>query len=842
METATFVPKLPAKIDRASNHLRRISQVLLLVTLVLMPLFFVPTIPGLALFPKVFLVVFGALISFLFVSLLILRSGSVSLRFTPLILSWWLLVLMGLVSAVLAPNLQNALFGDALEIHTVGFLALLGLVMSLLPLIGNSKKFVLYLYGSLVVSAILAAALFCGRLIFGTQFLSFGLLTTLTDNFVGSFNDLGLFLGCVVMVVLVTVAQLDLPKKGLLFVAVLLGLAIIVLASVNFFLIWLLLALFSLMLLMYVLTKDRFGKPEGSVVHHNLLLGSVMVIGVVFIVSVIFLIGGTALGTAFSKTTGVNYIEIRPSLSATADILRPVYAAQALTGSGPNRFVEVWSLYKDESINGTIFWNTPFTAGGGYIPTWFVTTGLLGLIAWVLFLGAFVYTGVRTLLLNNIKDTFWFFIGTISFVAGLFIWIVALLYVPGPTILLLGAVCTGTLVIAQQKLTQNVSRTYNLLSSSKTGFVLIATVMICVIGILSAGYAATQQLSAAYIFTTATKNLPTDTTAAVQVVSERITEAYNRYPSDTYARSLANYQLSYINSLLSVNEPTPGQQQQFQKAISAALSAGTEAITRKSTDARNWQTLADIYVALALFNIEGAKERAVASYHEAEIRDPKNPLYVLQKAAMEARSGNSAEARRLALLSLNLKPNFTDALYLLSQLDIAAGDIATAITTTESIISIEAGNPGRYYQLGVLYGAIKNTSASIAAFKTAISLNPNYANARYFLAQQYIIDGKVDLAVTELEIVRGLNPDNTIVTDLITKIKSGEINAKTLTEPVQTITEGSEVTTESGVTTSGNVPNSKLLTPVNTVPAKTTTTDTKTPVVVPSTDVPTSQP
>jgi tetratricopeptide (TPR) repeat protein len=278
---------------------------------------------------------------------------------------------------------------------------------------------------------------------------------------------------------------------------------------------------------------------------------------------------------------------------------------------------------------------------------------------------------------------------------------------------------------------------------------------------------------------------------------------------------LATYQFAYLNNLLGLTEPTTAQQQQFQNAISAALNASTLAISLKATDARNWQMLADVYAALSVLNIEGAKERAFESYKKAEALDPKNPLYVLQKATIEARGGNSEEARRLAMLALQLKPNFTDALYLLSQLDIAEGDIQTAITMTESIISLEASNPGRYYQLGVLYGAVKNTDAAISAFTTAVNLNPSYANARYFLAQQYILKGDTEKAIAELQVVRDLSPDNATVSDLIEKIKSGEVTAATLTES-QTIAETTSVTTENDVTTTNSVPDRDLLSPVNT--------------------------
>ncbi len=816
METATFVPKLPTKPDQVGRLLRKISQLIFVVTIVIMPLFFIPGMGGLTLFPKVYFVLFGSLLSLLFMSLVILRHGSIGIRQSPLLVAWWLIVAAALLSAFLAPNFSAALFGDALEIHTVGFLALIGLVISLTQSVANTKRTTMVIYGALALSSVLVSVLFLARVVFGADFLAFATLPNVTDTMIGSFNDLGLFIGCLVMMALVALAQLELPNRGLIAVGILLVVSLVVLACVNFFFVWVLIALFSLMLLMYVLTKDRFGiTPAASVSHRPLPLGSVSLIGLVFLVSAIFLVGGSTLGSSVSNQTGINYIEIRPSLSATTDILRQVYANNAFTGFGPNRFSEAWSLYKDPTINNTIFWNTPFNAGGGYIPTWFVTAGIVGVLAWVLFFGLFVYTGFRALLNTVSVDTFWFFMGTISFVGGLYVWILSFFYVPGPTLLLLGAVCTGTLIVAKQVLVPTAQKSLHLLSNSKTGFVLIASVMIVILGIFAVGYGATKQVSAAYVFATAPSWITPDVTDPVAMISERIARAYSMYPTDTYARSLAEYQLSYLSKLLTLQSPTASEQQQFQNAISAALNASTQAIARKSTDARNWQILGDIYSGLSLLTIEGAQARAFESFARAEVLDPQNPYYVLQKATMVARAGNASEARRLAQLSLDLKPNYTDALYLLSQLDIAAGDIATAVKTTESIISIEANNPGRYYQLGVLHGALQNTDEAINAFTKAITLNPSYANARYFLAEQYLIKGDKAAALTQLEIIRDLSPENTAVNLVIDKINSGTLPVGQFT-PDTNLPEGSTVTTSNDVTTTSEVPKTPLLTPVNT--------------------------
>lgn len=832
METATFVPKLPSKPDRVSNLLRRACQFFLIGGIMVMPLFFIPGQATVAMFPKIFLLVFVCLVTGFFYSLYILRTGMLSLRPSLVLLSWWLVVAVSALAALLSPNVQNAFFGDALEIHTVGFLALLGLLMSLTMTLGTSKRAVLAVYGSVIVSVSIAGLLLFGRILFGVDFLSLGVLRTLTDTLVGSFNDLGILAGLIVLVSLVTLAQLELPKRGLVAVGGVLVISLGVLMSVNFFFLWIVIGIFSLLVMMYILTKDRFGVAQEAQAHpHPTLVVQSLLVGMVCVVCALFLVAGSSIGAWLSTTSGINYIEIRPSFSSTFDVMRQTYAQNAILGAGPNRFAEVWNLYKNVEINDTVFWNTTFNAAAGYIPTWFITSGVLGVLAWLAFIVLFLVRGVRMLLTNAASDSFWFFIGSISFVSSVYIWVLAFVYVPGPTVLMLGAVTTGIMVLASYELAPTATRKFNFLSNSRTGFVLIAVVMAYIIASLIVGYSVVQQFKAAYQFSNALTGITNNDTAAVALVSGRIANAYDLHSSDLYARTLATYQLTNVTNLFALPEPTQEQQQQFQTAIANALNAGTEAIAQKPTDARNWQVLGDIYASLSVLRIEGSKERAFESYAKAEALDPRNPYYVLQKAYMEGRDGNADEAKRLALLSLQLKPNYTDALYFLTQLDINAGDIESAIVKTEAMVTLEPNNPGRFYQLGVLYGALARTDDSIAAFSEAIRLNATYANALYFRAQQFVVKGDTKAALADLEVVRELNPDNNDVKEFINGINNGTITKPSA--PTTTISDGAGATTVNEVTTSNEVPDSEVISPVNTTPDK-PTNDPVTPATDPA--------
>jgi tetratricopeptide (TPR) repeat protein len=277
-----------------------------------------------------------------------------------------------------------------------------------------------------------------------------------------------------------------------------------------------------------------------------------------------------------------------------------------------------------------------------------------------------------------------------------------------------------------------------------------------------------------------------------------------------------------MQAILATENPTEADTARLNEAASVALQAANEAILIRGNDARNWSVRGDAFTLLAAIGYEDAGARAIADYNEARARDPQNPYYDFQAAGLAVAAGNEEEARTKIGEALARKSNYTDALVFLSQLEIARGNIKEAIKTTESLLVFEPNNPGRYYQLGVLYGADNNAAAAISAFTNALTLNPQYANARYMRALQVLAQGDQATATAELEMVRDMNPDNASVSELIEKIKRGEVTTNTGTPAA--VTEPEAVTRDGEAVTTDTDPNSPLVSPVNTVPENASST------------------
>lgn len=816
MQTNETVSAPKSTRDPISTALHRVSQNIFIAVFGVLPIFFLPVAYAPFEYSKILMIIIGVMVAVIFFSLSVLRSGTITINTPSSLLLMWLIPITALVSALLSGDVSDSMIGDTFVTQSALFLALLAFVASAVTLVMSQKTAIMRFYIVLLGVSIVLGLYHLIRMVFGAGALSFGVFESSVATPLGSWNDLGLFFGLAVILSLVALEQLPLTKHGKIIIGVIVSLALIVLAAVNFFAVWLVLGFVSLVMLIYSLSKERFGSAPTSFVpgEKSSSAASVIVSVSVFLVSFLFIIGGTAVGGAISNLTDISYIEVRPSVSATADIAKAVYGDSAFTGVGPNKFVDAWRLYKDPSINQTIFWSTDFNSGNGYITTLFVTTGVLGAIAWLVFFVVYLRTGARMLFASQGGDRLLFFIATSSFIASVYLWGLSTIYVPSATMLILAALFTGITFSVYSSLVPNSSRTIVFGTDRRTGFLLVTCVMVLIVGSVTTMYLSGRHYAASYVFAQGLSNITEGT--SLEEIERSISSAYDLSQSDVYARQVAGYQVARMNALLSVAEPTPEQQQQFQAAVANGINAGQLAVDTDGSDALNWSTLGAIYSVISVAGIEGAYDRSKEAYTQARALDPNNPTHILAEAQLESRNGNLEAAKTLVEDAIRLRPTYTEAVLFLSQLEVAAGNLEGAINSTVASVRLEPNNPFRYYQLGVLYSSNADLEGATASFERAVALDENFANARYFLALAYAEQDRIDDAVAQLEKVAELNPENQDIPALIAQLKSGgDLPRLSSDTPPVSSAESDAVVTEGDQVTTEDVPDSPLISPVN---------------------------
>ena len=198
-------------------------------------------------------------------------------------------------------------------------------------------------------------------------------------------------------------------------------------------------------------------------------------------------------------------------------------------------------------------------------------------------------------------------------------------------------------------------------------------------------------------------------------------------------------------------------------------------------------------------------ERSVELY-------PTNPALSLLLARLELANNDSIRARELIAEALQLKTNYTEAIFLLSQIEIQEGNIGQAIQSVQAATVIEPNNPVVFFQLGLLHYNERNNQESIQAFERAVGLNSLYSNARYFLGLTYNRVDRTNDAIEQFERIEELNQDNEEVKSILVNLRAGrspfsssdgevveppeERDELPLEEPIGEESEGDGITTD----------------------------------------------
>ena len=749
--------------------------ILLLVTF-LVPVFFMPVAFISTQFGTSLLFAFGVILALLVYIIAALFYGELSLP-SP---AKWVLGVTALVPLVYTlAGIANgfsrmSFFGYTFDISTVGFMVLGFAYLFMVSLLFRNSNRIFYSYFAFVLSAIILSLFLLIRIIFGEGVLSFGLFTTLTSSMVGSWNNVGIFFGITAILSLLTYEMVKVSKvmKWLLLVALVFSL--LFLALVNFDTLWTIVAITSFLFMLYstynsqvfsfgqLSIKERFSKIPRCT-------------AVVFLVSVVFVIWGGYIGSFLSNALNVTNVEVRPTLSVTLDIARKTIMSRPLFGSGPNTFTTQWLTWKPDDIVSTIFWNTDFANGIGLIPTFAVTTGIVGVLSWLLFLGFYIYLGVKSIFVK-IEDNFSKYLLTSSFFISVYLWFMTFMYMPSTVIFILTLFFTGLFFasVYMNGIIKVETKTFSL--NPKTGFVSSLVLVGVFLACITLGYGLYKNSESLWYFQKSSYALNTGND--VNLSEQYMLKAISSVPNDVYYRALSEIEIIKLNQILSQDPKTvkaEDAQKQFSDTLTSAIKAGIAAKDADQNNYLNWIALGRVYEAVSIpeLKVEGAYESAQFAYGEALRYNPKNPGIFILYSRLAATKKDLKAAKNYALQAIQLKRNYIDAYFLLSQLEVEDNNLKGAIESVTAASVIDPTNSGVFFQLGLLKYNSNDFDGAIEALEKAIEITPNYANAKYFLGLTYEKNGEHSKAIKEFEELKITNPDSEEVATILANLKAG---------------------------------------------------------------------
>ncbi|MCR4330394.1 MAG: tetratricopeptide repeat protein [Patescibacteria group bacterium] len=759
-------------MDKQNNSLfllDAISSGFLVATTFLLPIFFLPANVVSIDFAKGGLLAIFVSLSFLLWLVARLKEGVLNIPRSFVLFTAASVVVVFLVSSLLSPAVKVSLFGLGHETGTFIVFLVLFLLMFLSSVFFQNMDKILHVYSALVVAALILALYQGARLIFGVDFLSFNAFTSSASNLFGKYNDMALFFGLTGVFSLVTLQLLTLRGSMKIIFHVLLFISLFFLTLANFSLAWILMGIFSVLVLVYGLSFERKRAEVTSdvpvAVNHIPFTPLV-----VAIVSLLFLLPGN-LGNVLSTSLGISQVEVRPSWGATLEIASRSLFENPVFGSGPNRFEQQWFSLKPDGINNTLFWDTGFAFGIGMIPTFATTLGIAGILAWVLFLLSFLYTGVKALITPHKDRLINYFIFS-SFLSASYLWIVAVFYVPNIVNLSFAFLFTGIFVAMLTK--GGLERNYKIsvVDNPRIGFITVLLLIVMIVSSAVLEYFFVQRFLSGFMFNKAIAafNVGGD----INSTESSMLRATELYEYDMYLRALSELQTVRFGNILSISDVSEDVlREQFQNTLGNAISYARRATEADATNYLNWESLGNVYASVVPLNIEGAYDNALASYEKALEKNPKSPALYLTLARLEVARGDIEKARARIEESLTLKQDYAQAIFFLSQIEAKEGNIRAAIESTERASLIAPNDIGVFFQLGFLKYKDGNYSGAIVALERAVMLNPVYANAKYFLGLSYDQVGRRNDAIAQFEDIGELNPENSEVKEILNNLRGG---------------------------------------------------------------------
>jgi len=603
--------------------------------------------------------------------------------------------------------------------------------------------------------------------------VTLGVLSGSATSIIGSWHELGIIAGLFVFLS-AALYQNEALAGYWKWCALLLGvISVVMLFVVNMVDIWYMLAGVMLLYAVY----------EWYVSRAKLVLRRIVTAAVIGLIALIGGFGGTFIYENMPARMQILQTEVRPSWSGTFAIGMDSMNGfvPAVLGSGPNTFSTQWSLYKPQLVNATDFWNVDFNAGVGFVPTTFVTVGLLGILAWLSLFAALLWSGYRFLRDRLSTDVAPLYVAILG--AALYLAFFHVLYVPTAALSLLTFLLFGIIaafegyraafpIAVQSAQIPDLHAWPNwrraiLYPARLVGiFLLVIAILIAALWTLRASISDVLVNRSVVLYATTR-----DAQRSLALLQKALAVYSN---NDRAHRAAVELGLVRLGELVALGDTTDQATAQLQVSLETTIQHGLAAVSINNGDYQNWLALAGLYKELAGAGVQGAYESALSAYEKAAADNPSNPTPLVQIAQLNVAQNRLAGALVRLNKALELKPDLVAALYLRSQVHASEGRFQEALQDAEKVVMLAPQDALGWYNLGTIQyysGSYANAAANL---EKAIALQGDYANALFILGLTYDKLGRKDDALTVLTRVAEMNPKDVELSTIIKNIREGQ--------------------------------------------------------------------
>lgn len=687
----------------------------------------------------------------------------------------WLVLLLPisyLLSYGVSSDRSVGLLGYSLETDTLAFVAVASIAFLLSFFLFRRLGSIRLLLVGVGVTAVVGIIFQFISIFFGTRVVP-AVFSNPSINLVGKWNDLGLLVGVLTLMLVVTLASSRMSLVKRVGAGVLALVSVLFLALVQFPLIWGLLLAFSILLGAWLFIVRKHPESPSSLPWVAIGTG---------VVSILLLLWGAAVGGGLTKVFPVTSFEVRPSFTTSLDIIRASHGSSVkefVVGTGPNTFSNSWFSHKPAVINQSQFWNLDFNVGYSTFITALGTVGVLGALAWCVPLLLVLIGLIRVVRNPGLFNWYEQTTAVSAAFVSIFLGVAMLFYPPSESIILLMYALAGASFAFAMK--NDISaETAAAPARMHRVWQVAALVVLALVGTIGyytfRRYNTEVHVNKGIVALSANDTLTALNEANAALASERTGDSLQ------FATQAGVTALQQI--IQTSKNPSTEVQQQFASLAQTTITTGKQATEVNPSDYRAHLWLARTYDVLAGVGVEGAYDQAKQFYASAAKINPTNPAIPLALARLQAVRGDARGTTDALKQALTLKPDYTDAILFAVQLYVADKDINNAILAAKAAVNSAPGVPSIWFELGLLYYSANDMKDAAVAFEQAVKLQTDYANAKYFLGLSYAALGKSAEAIQQFRDLAVTNPDNSEVKLILSNLEAGKPPFNGATPPV----------------------------------------------------------
>lgn len=422
-------------------------------------------------------------------------------------------------------------------------------------------------------------------------------------------------------------------------------------------------------------------------------------------------------------------------------------------GSGLGTFALDFSKHKPGELNETNQWQVRFDRAGSHIAQLLATTGILGLLSYLLVIFWFL---VASLFFLKDKRNFPFVFG------GILLFVAQALYSQDLGLqvlfwlfLALGVACFE---VPKKEFRFSLKR-FGEFDIVAKALLLLFVLAVGITFFFGARFLAAERI---YLGSKDQQRSPLE----LRIDKTQRASQLNPWQAE-YRISLSGLYLERVLSELQKPESQRNQEQiskdaQFAIAYTRGGVVGDRAIQGATELSPNkvasWQALGTVYQEITF--APGALEWGLRSFETAIALEPKNPVLYTELGKLYIVAEEFLQAREHLTKAKELKGDYLEPRMQLALLKEKEGDSQAALEQLQELgLQHPLGLDGNF-QLGRLFYNQGEIPKAISQFKQVLRVAPNHSNALFALGVAFEAQGEIQKAIVQFEKALRLNPEN----------------------------------------------------------------------------------